>query len=115
MRAMTLIIVTLATMASWCQQAPVFKTSVSDLPAKLHSKDWTERSDAVDQIRSDPAALRSRRVQGALIDLLEQENQERDQGLREAQKPNIQKTQAGNGTPNGDGEGFGEYVAWLTE
>jgi HEAT repeat protein len=70
--------------------------SVADLLAKLHSRHWSDRSDALDEIHSDEVALHSRRVQAALIDLLDQENQGKDTGGEE-----------------GGGEEFAEYFASL--
>jgi hypothetical protein len=57
------------------QQRGNEKSSVADLLAKLHSRHWSDRSNALDEISSDQAALHSREVQVALIDLLDQENQ----------------------------------------
>ena len=59
--------------ASWPQQAPAGKPSVSDVLAKLHSKHWSERTDALDAIAADKALLDSRKIQAALLDLLKQE------------------------------------------
>ena len=82
--------------ASWPQQAPAGKPSVSDVLAKLHSKHWSERTDALDEISSDQALLQSRKVQAALIDLLDQENQGKD-----------------TGGENDGGEEYAEYFASL--
>lgn len=61
-------------LSSWCQQLPTIKPSVPQLVAKLHSSHLVERSEAIDEIRSDSVALHSRRVQETLIDLLDKEN-----------------------------------------
>jgi HEAT repeat protein len=87
---------------------------VADLLTKLHSKDWTERSDAVDEIRTGASALRSQEVRAALIDLLDWENRETDKALRDAGKQNRQE--ARNNSPGESGEeGYGEYIAWLAQ
>ena len=44
--------------------------------------DWAERSNAVDEIQSNPATLRSQELQATLINLLDQENQEREKALQ---------------------------------
>jgi hypothetical protein len=78
------------------QQQGNEKSSVADLLTKLHSKHWSDRTDALGQITSDQAALRSRKVQAALIDLLDRENQGKDTGGEES-----------------EGEEFAEYFASL--
>jgi hypothetical protein len=60
------------------QQAPTSNPRVTNLLDKLHSRYWSERSDALDEIRSDRGVLHSRRLQSALIELLDQENQGKD-------------------------------------
>jgi HEAT repeat protein len=92
------------------QVSPSAKPSVSDLLTSLHSKDWTERSNALDILRSDRSALRSRKVQAELIDLLDRENQEADKRIREAQTLPL-----GEGEENDEVEGRGEYCSWLSE
>lgn len=79
------------------QQAVAQKPSVSDLLAKLHSKDTTERIQAYEELRSDAGAMRSKEVQAALLDLLDRE----DRGIKAAQ--------------TAVGEGYAEYVAELGE
>jgi hypothetical protein len=102
-----------AVSAVWGQQiAP--QSSVADLLAKLHSKDWTERSDAVDEIRTDASALSSRQVQTALLDLLDQENRERDEGSRMRQTGSRPNAATASGEED-VGEGYGEYCAWLAQ
>jgi len=59
----------------WCQQVPASKPSVTDLLAKLHSRHLSERIDALDEIASDQALLHSRKIQAALMDLLNQESE----------------------------------------
>jgi HEAT repeat protein len=97
----------------WAQQSPASKPSVPDLLTKLQSKDWTERSDAVDEIRADPDALRSPKIRATLIDLLDRENRETDEALRNAKNP---RPQANTESTEGDAqEGYGEYCAWLSQ
>jgi hypothetical protein len=57
----------------WCQQDPTKQPGVPDLLTKLHSRHWSERIDAIDEIDSDQALLHNRKIQAALIDLLNQE------------------------------------------
>jgi HEAT repeat protein len=64
-----------AVLTCWSQQSPPSKPNVSDVLTKLHSKHASERTDALDQIASDQALLHSRKVQTALLDLLNQENE----------------------------------------
>jgi HEAT repeat protein len=110
----TVLVVTICTaMAVWCQQSPASGPSVSDLLAELHSKDWAERSHALDQIRSEPATLRSPKVQVALVDLLDRENRETSESLHVAQEPSHQDAIGSAGEE--DGEGYGEYCTWLAE
>ena len=71
--------------ASWGQQATP-KPSIEALLAKLHSTEGAERADAFEQLRSDPANLKSPKVRAALLDLLDRENHELDSQLFEAQK-----------------------------
>lgn len=60
--------------AVWGQQtAP--QPRVADVLAKLHSKYWSERTDALDEIASDQAFVHSRRIQGAVMGLLDQESE----------------------------------------
>jgi hypothetical protein len=100
---------------SWAaRQQPEAKPSLSDLLTKLHSNNWTERSDAVDEIRSDPDALRSQQIRATLIDLLDRENRGTDEFLRKAQTINHQDADGGNGREDGE-EGYGEYCSWLSD
>lgn len=59
----------------WCQQVPALNPSVTDLLAKLYSRHLSERIDALDEIASDQALLHSRKIQAALMDLLNQESE----------------------------------------
>jgi hypothetical protein len=72
------------------------KPSVDDLLTQLHSRHWADRSDALDEVSSDQAALHSRKLQAVLIDLLDQENQGKDTAGEE-----------------GGGDEFAEYFASL--
>lgn len=102
-----------AILPCWCQQMPATNLSVPDLLTKLHTKDWTLRSDAVDEIRLNPEALRSRQIRTALIDLLDRENRQADEALRNAKDA---RPQANPVSTEGDAEeGYGEYCAWLSE
>jgi len=100
--------------AVWGQQTEAPQSSVSALLSKLHSNNWTERSDAVDEIRSDPDALRSQKIRATLIDLLDRENRGTDEAFRKAQTINHQEPNAAD-KQEGAEEGYGEYCAWLAE
>jgi hypothetical protein len=113
MRMIVLVVAICTATAVWSQEVQGSKATVSDLLAKLHSKDWTERSDAVDEIRSDPHALHSRKIQAALIDLLDWENRKADNAFREAGKQSHHDADTKSG--DGGGEGYGEYCAWLSQ
>jgi HEAT repeat protein len=88
------------------QQQPEAKPSVSDLLTKLHSRYWSERSDALDEIGSDQALLHSKKVKAALLDLLDQENQGKHGSPKEANSE--------SGEADG-GEEYAEYFASLRE
>jgi hypothetical protein len=47
---------------------------VAALIAGLQAANWADRSDAYEQLRSDPAALRKPEVRSALLDLVDREN-----------------------------------------
>jgi hypothetical protein len=98
MRIIALVIAICIALTSWCQQLSAAKPSAADLLTKLHSRHWSERSDALDEIGSDQAMLHSRKVQAALIDLLDQENHGKDTGDKDD-----------------GGEEFAEYFASLRE
>src|SRR5277367_737003 len=93
----------------WSQQAAT-KPSVSDLLAKLHSKDWMERCDAYENLRSNSDALRSPKVQTALLDLLDRENREGDQKVREAQKSDHKETDGQDQHREEHGEYYSELI-----
>lgn len=114
MRVIVLILTICSAMTAWCQQAQTKRLTVSDQLAKLRSQDWTERSYAIDEIHSRPEALRSREVQAALINLLDQENREREEGCHATGKPN-HDTSPLSGEVNSDSEEYGEYFASLRE
>ncbi len=75
MRMIAIVLATCVTAMAWCQQAPALKPSVPDVLAKLHSRHLSERIDALDEIASDQALLHSRKIQAAIMDLLNQETE----------------------------------------
>jgi len=84
---------------------PAQKVNTGDLLEKLRSGDDSVRIDAFDQLRSDPANLKSPAVQAALLDLLDRERQKNDSDLLEAQK---------KGYPDeGDNSDWAEYYSDL--
>jgi len=85
------------------QQAGTSRPSVSDLLAKLQSKDSTERSRSYEELRSDAEAMRNKEVQAALLDLLDREDRQIESTLRASHEQ------------EGVGEGYAEYVAQLGE
>jgi len=85
------------------QQVDASRPSVSDLLAKLQSKDTAERSRSYEELRSDAEAMQSKKVQGALLDLLDREDREIESTLRASHEQ------------EGVGEGYAEYVAELGE
>jgi hypothetical protein len=93
----------------WGQQTAVHKSSVAELITMLNSEDWTKRNVAYEELRSDPAALRSPKVQAELVDLLDRESKERDAKVREAQAPGRNDADENEE----EGEGHGEYVSYL--
>ncbi len=87
----------------WGQQADTPRSRVSDLLAKLQSKDPTERIRSYDELRSDAETMRSKEAQAALLDLLDREDREIESTLRASHEQ------------EGVGEGYAEYVAKLGE
>lgn len=85
------------------QQVDTPRPRVSDLLAKLQSKDPAERSRSYEELRSHPEAMRSKKVQAALLDLLDREDREIDSTLRASHEQ------------ESVGEGDAEYVAELGE
>lgn len=94
---------------------------MSDLLVRLHSENWIERSDAVEEIRSHPEALHSRKIQTALTDLLDREEREADESLPKDLTENRPDENGGAGQEGGAVfggavfEGYGEYIGWLAE
>jgi HEAT repeats len=89
----------------WRQETASTKPGVAALLAKFHSTTESERTDAFEQLRSNPANLQSPKVRKALLELLERESHELDSQLLEAQK---------KGYPDeGDNGGFAEYYSDL--
>lgn len=70
--------------ASWGQQ-PTQKPNLPELLESLHSTDESERVDAFEQLRSNPANLQNPTVRTALLDLLDRENHELYSQLLQAQ------------------------------
>jgi hypothetical protein len=60
--------------------SPVQKLTLPELSSKLRSSHWDERSDALDQIRSDPKALRSRELRSQAIKQLDEATKGTDSG-----------------------------------
>jgi hypothetical protein len=58
------------------QQTSASSASQAQLLAQLHSSDAEVRSEAFDQLRSDPVVLRDPKVKIALVNLLDRENKE---------------------------------------
>lgn len=87
------------------QEVTSNKTGITALLAKFHSTKESEREEAFEQLRSNPANLQNLRVRTALLGLLNRENHELDSQLAEAQK---------KGYPDeGDNEGYAEYYSDL--
>jgi len=76
------------------QQTSPSSASRVQLLAQLHSSDAEVRSEAFDQLRSDPVALRDPKVKIALVNLLDRENNE---------------------PIYGEEEDFANYTSWLAE
>jgi len=77
--------VCLALTPSRGQQTAVHKPSVAELVKMLHSEDWTKRSMAYEQLRSNPTALRNPKVQAELINLLDRKSKESNARVHAAQ------------------------------
>ena len=106
MKATLLVVIFLFTTGPgcWGQDPTSNKTSMAALLGKLRSPEQSERLEAFEQIRSDPANLQRPEVRRALLRLLDRESHELDAQLLEAQK----------GYPDeGDNEPFAEYFSEL--
>lgn len=79
---------------AWAQQAPANEPTTDRLVARLTSDDEQARNEALEFVRTHPAALRDVRV--ALVDQLDQENHEPP-------------------SKSGEDEGYAEYLGWLTQ
>jgi hypothetical protein len=82
----TISSVCLLATASLAEDADVQHRSVSTLLASLHSEDSTIRSEALEQLRSDPAMLHLPVVRSALFDVLEQTIKDADQARRKMEE-----------------------------
>src|SRR5450631_3043607 len=76
------------------QQTSAASAGWAGLLGQLHSHDSEVRSNAFDQLRSDPVALRDSEVKVALVSLLDRENKE---------------------PIHFEDEGFAEYASWLSD
>lgn len=85
-----------AMVASFAQQHSPHDSDIDALLVRLRSSNGGDRDVAFYQLRSDPVALRSAKVQSALLSLLDRENHEADAGMH-----------------IGEGEGYGEYISDL--
>jgi hypothetical protein len=72
--ALTIFALILSTVASPARQIPAAKPQVSDLLAKFHSDEWSDRAEAYEELNADGNAMRSERVKAALLDLQDREN-----------------------------------------
>jgi HEAT repeat protein len=83
----TLFVFALATLmtltAAWAQQAPAHKLSTTELIAQLRSDDAQVRSGAFESVRTDTVALRDPKVRAALIELLDKENHEATDSVKD--------------------------------
>jgi HEAT repeat protein len=84
----------MATILSVAQQSPLHHADIDALLVKLRSDEPVVRNDALQQLHSNPAALRDPKIKIALVNLLDQENHVKF---------------------SMDDEGYAEYVAWLEE
>lgn len=92
---MFLALATLASLGSaWAQQAPASEPTTDRLIARLTSDDEQARNEALEFVRTHPAALRDVRV--AIVDQLDQANHEPP-------------------SKSGEDEGYAEYIGWLTQ
>jgi hypothetical protein len=80
------------------QQIPRTKASVEASLAKLRSDDTTEWRRACQNLSSDPATMREKKVRTAFLDALDHWNRTVEAAAREAQKP-------GYVDPEGEGQG----------
>lgn len=110
----TLSVWLLAT-ASLAQEASVQRPGVSTLLANLHSEDSTIRSDALQQLRSDPAMLHLPVVRSTLFGLLDQNNKEADQAMRKMEEQQRKHPVQSGGKGEDNGEDEDEFFSWLSD
>jgi hypothetical protein len=67
----------------WGQQTPAHKPSTAELIAQLRSDDAQVRSGAFESVRTDTVALRDPKVRAALVDLLDRENHETSDSVKD--------------------------------
>jgi hypothetical protein len=99
--------VSVLTLICPAQQTQVSKPSVVSSLSELRSDDAGERAEAYEQLRSDPSAIHSPKVQTALLDLLDREEHVIESTLRGSHEQ--------VGVSDKYGEGYGEYVAELAD
>ena len=90
----TILAAYIAVTAVWGQQASSQKASPAELLKQLSSDEPVVRNDALEQLRSNPDALRDPKIKTALVNLLDQENHVKF---------------------SMNDEGYAEYVAWLAD
>ncbi len=88
-------------LSCWGQQPEPQKISVETLIDQMRSDDAGKRSEAYQQLRSNPQALRGTKVRAALLELLERESREFDSRVRAAQRPgqNSEGADSDDGNP----------------
>ncbi len=102
------VLAVFATAAAICgQQTPAHKPSRAELIAQLRSDDIQVRSEAFETVRTDTVALRDPKVRAALIDLLDRENHETSDSVKE-------QGDAGY-IGSGEDESGSEYVGTLAD
>ena len=107
----TLFVFALATLmtltAAWAQQAPAHKLSTTELIAQLRSDDAQVRSGAFESVRTDTVALRDPKVRAALIDLMDRENHETSDSVKDHRHAEY--------ISSGEDEAGSEYIGALAD
>ncbi len=103
-----------AVLPCWCQ-APSGKPGVSEVLANLQSKEWQQRSTAIEQIYDNPDVLQSAKLRASLMNLRDREDRESYESSHKAQAAMPADTNVARAEDNSDEEEFAWYDSQLTE
>jgi hypothetical protein len=93
----------------WCQP-PSSKPAISQILARLQSKEWTERSSGIERIYDQPDVLDSAKLRLVLLNLLDRENLKPDKNAHDTQMNKTSNTNASRAEEGADEEAFAWYL-----